>query len=605
MLKNNKLFKLLNCLTMAQKLILIFLVCVLLPLVTQHLVYFGDIENNIQKELQVRLETSLAQRASSMNGIFSAVSALTLRYATDEALYATLDREYQTELDYLIAYQEFLKPALQLDPTYRQVGSIIVYTNNQSVFSGATVRVVAQLEPNLSENLVDLSWEPFSKVNSNIVLRVAQVVASTTAMSDRTISLMRTLNHYPQHSKYQKMLRIDLNMDEVSAILSNRELMSNMLLVDQYDRVLAASTGYATTGPFPHFSQASLGTNDIALTAPLKDVPSLKLVGIFNGSLFEDAMQAARTRTLLITSSMLLVAIIAIAIIARSITIRLKIMTEQANEIAKGNFSIIDENALGTDEIALLAKSSNRMAEDLQESIEREYDARLRQTRLVKEQTQAKLQALQSQVDPHFMFNALESIRLKAMLKSENETAQMIKYMSRMFRHLIDWEEDIILLKDDLKFLKEYLAIQQYRYDDDFAYSLTVADEAMDCYLPKLLIQPIVENACVHGVEAATGRREVHLNIAISGDMLLILINDNGTGIEEKQLQALKNMLAGGEKLKGSVGLYNVCQRLQLYYGDGYVFDVSSRLGTGTAFYLTIPFRCERSAFDVSDSDRG
>lgn len=599
-----RIYTALNRLPMTRKLLLIFVVCVLLPLVLQHIIYYGDIQNNIQKEMEGRLKTSLSERASSMNGVFSAVSALTLRYATDEMLYAFLDNDYATELSYLIAYQEHLRPTLQWDPTYRQVGNIIIYTDNASIFSGATVRKLSGRVFELDEALQDISWRPISPVNNNTFLRIAVVKKTSASTSDRFISIFRYLNHYPQHQKYQKLLRIDLNADEIASILARTELLENVLLIDEDRRVLAASNGYASMGPYAHFDETSLLSGQVAFTAPLSDVPSLSLVGIYDSRLFDDALQSARTRTLLITGSMLFIAVFAIAVIARSITVRLKAVTNQANEIARGNFVTISGEALGADEIALLARSTNQMAAQLQDAIEQEYEARLRQTRLIKEQTQAKLQALQSQVDPHFMFNALESIRLKAKIKGEEETGRMIMYMSRMFRHLIDWDEDIIRLEDDLKFLKEYLAIQQYRYDDDFIYSLDVQEQALCCCLPKMIIQPLVENACVHGVEAASNRREIHIAIHVSGGQLVITVSDNGGGIAQKQLTQLKAMLSGGEKLKGSVGLYNVYQRLSLYYGSGFAMDVSSRVKAGTVFYVSIPFRVERSAFHVSDHDR-
>lgn len=101
------------------------------------------------------------------------------------------------------------------------------------------------------------------------------------------------------------------------------------------------------------------------------------------------------------------------------------------------------------------------------------------------------------------MFNALESIRLKACVKGEIETAQMIKYMAKMFRNLIEWDDNIITVREEIAFLDEFLHIQEYRFEDEFSYEIHVQEEAYECKIPKMILQPLVENACVHGIHMA------------------------------------------------------------------------------------------------------
>ncbi len=587
----------LNRLTMAQKLLLVFLFCVLLPLSVQNVFYYSDVEDNIQRELNRRLVTSLEERAATLNGLFSGVMSMAVRYSTEERLYAMLETDYIEPISYLITYQDYFKNALQLDPTYRQIRSIMVYTDNLSVFNGATVRRLPEQERELGEDLQDITWTPLTHSTTGPFLRTAVLKPSLATTYDRSISILRYLTNYPQYGRYRKLLRIDLNAEELARVLANSELLENVLLVDADNRVLAAAHGYADTGAYPIYREDALAPGQMLLSESLKEVPLLRVLGVYDNRIFQEAFTRARLRTTAIAVSGLLAALLCIIVITRSITRRLRLMTAQANEIAGGRFVTIEEERLGNDEIALLAHSSNRMSNELRAAVEREYEARLRQSRLEQERALAKLQALQSQVDPHFMFNALESVKLKAMAKGEQETARMITYMSRMFRHLIDWDEDIIPLADDLKFLKEYLAIQQYRFGDVFAYVLQVDEEAEGCYLPKMIIQPLVENACVHGLEAVADRRSVEIQIALREEQLFVTVTDNGGGIPEARLGAMRTMLRGGEKLKGATGLYNVYQRLRLYYGEDFVLDVSSRERMGTCFYLTIPLRKERSAF--------
>lgn len=166
-----------------------------------------------------------------------------------------------------------------------------------------------------------------------------------------------------------------------------------------------------------------------------------------------------------------------------------------------------------------------------------------------------------------------------------------------MFRHLINWDDDIIRLSEDIKFLEEFLYVQKYRFEDEFEYSVMVDESANTCLLPKLIIQPLVENACIHGVESISQNRKIVIRIAVMDRQILISVSDNGKGIDEPRLLKLKKMLEGGEKLVHSVGLYNVYQRLNLYYEKNFTMDIQSQEGQGTKVSIGIPVRHSKEEF--------
>ena len=198
------------------------------------------------------------------------------------------------------------------------------------------------------------------------------------------------------------------------------------------------------------------------------------------------------------------------------------------------------------------------------------------------------------------MFNALESIRLKAVVKGEKETAQMIRYMARMFRNLIEWRDNIITLREEMNFLDEFLHIQNYRFGDEFSYEINVAEEAWDCLIPKMILQPLVENACVHGVEAVSDNRWVKVDAVVCGEYLKLSIEDNGGGMTDEKLKELRAMLSGQPAAGKSVGLWNVYRRLNLYYGDTCSFGVGSVNGSGTRCQISIRIRNEKRDYDFT-----
>lgn len=165
----------------------------------------------------------------------------------------------------------------------------------------------------------------------------------------------------------------------------------------------------------------------------------------------------------------------------------------------------------------------------------------------------------------------------------------MIKYMAKMFRNLLDWNDNIITLREEIGFLDEFLHIQNYRFEDEFSYEIDVTEEAYECFLPKMTLQPLVENACVHGVEAVSSDRWISVKACVEMDKLRLEVEDNGGGMTAEKLQELRDMLKGEANTGKSVGLWNVYRRLVLYYGEGFSFEINSVLKKGTVCIIKIP----------------
>ena len=301
--------------------------------------------------------------------------------------------------------------------------------------------------------------------------------------------------------------------------------------------------------------------------------------------------QSSRIQSIFLAAISILFALGCVYLVAGNISRRLNRLVTQADEIAQGNFIKKAESSTAHDEFGVLEKSMDRMSAQLEDLIEREYKAQVQQAQLERETNQARFLALQSQVNPHFMFNALESIRLKARVKGEIETAQMIKYMAKMFRNLIEWDDNIITVREEIAFLDEFLHIQEYRFEDEFSYEIHVQEEAYECKIPKMILQPLVENACVHGLEAIEDKRLVGICVSVdfTKNMLYLQVEDNGGGMTAEKLEALKVSFQEKYEKGKSVGLKNVYRRLSLYYGDRMTFDIESVVGRGTICRICIP----------------
>lgn len=211
---------------------------------------------------------------------------------------------------------------------------------------------------------------------------------------------------------------------------------------------------------------------------------------------------------------------------------------------------------------------------------------------------QVELAALQSQINPHFLYNTLDAIRGQAIQDNNREVAMMIQTLSAFFRYSISRKGNAVTLRDELDNVRNYMKIQQYRFGDRFQLELDVENpEAYDYYVPRLIFQPIVENAIMHGLEDKRSGGVITIDVEETDD-LIVMISDNGKGMTLSELDALNDRIMGekteGEKADAAgkhagIALVNVQKRIELFYGVPYGLHVYSSIGQGTDVEITLP----------------
>ena len=593
-----------NGMVFIQKCFILFFFGAFLPLVVQNVVYYWQTERNIQEEMLQKANEGMDDKADRVESALSEVLFFARSYGRNEMLYESLDHEYSGDLEVLIQYQEKLREFFVSNLVATgQISGINIYTENMTMFDNYYVKTMEEVDvESLGENLSYLNLEPLAG-EEGAWLRIAQEDGRVTkAQGNRSISILHRMDYYRQYAKYKKMVRLDVDREYLKSILKESNLFDNMFLVDSKGRVIAAASDYSDRG-VPEVFDNSLAEGKKNLLLLKRTVGGFPLVlyGIYNSEPIAGEFAQGRQLTTGVSILCLLFALLCVYLISNNINQRLRRLAAQSEEIARGNFIQVQTPDGGKDEISVLQQSINQMGKQLKELIEKEYRAEIRRMELEKETDQAKLLALQAQVNPHFMFNALESIRLRALAKGERETAGVIKYMAKMFRHILDWKDNVITLREEISFLDEFLYIQNYRFEDEFSYEIDISGEAYDCRIPKMILQPLVENACVHGVEAISENRWVKIEACIrhlgqqadgpdgTEDILEMRVADNGGGMPEEKQKKLRDMLQKNGDGSQSVGIWNVYRRLVLYYGDHFTFDISSTPGKGTTCTLRIP----------------
>ena len=212
---------------------------------------------------------------------------------------------------------------------------------------------------------------------------------------------------------------------------------------------------------------------------------------------------------------------------------------------------------------------------------------------------QTELTALQSQINPHFLYNTLDTIRGQAMCDDNIEVAKMIETLASFFRYSISRKGNLVTLRDELNNINNYMRIQQYRFNHRFSMEIVIDDEntaAYDYYVPRLILQPIVENAIIHGLEEKIEGAQVLIEVDIAEDMI-ITVSDNGRGMSLKELDELNGRihseitgLVEEDKSHGTgIALPNINKRIQLLFGEKYGLNVYSSEGCGTDVELILP----------------
>lgn len=238
------------------------------------------------------------------------------------------------------------------------------------------------------------------------------------------------------------------------------------------------------------------------------------------------------------------------------------------------------------DEIGLLESKLYNMSYRIREHIKTEYSMNL-------EKKTAELKALQAQINPHFLQNTLQMIGSMLFTKKPIESYEIIRSLSDMFRYIIRDPNDLATLKAEMDHLNNYLLIQKQRFSSKLIYTISVDDYAMNSPIPKLTLQPIVENSFIHGLENKSGEWQVHLAVACVQNTIRIQIRDNGAGISASKLSELQRRLNnqnGQLWTHGNrIGIQNVASRIQMHFGLAFGVSIESELGAGTTVTVTIP----------------
>lgn len=269
---------------------------------------------------------------------------------------------------------------------------------------------------------------------------------------------------------------------------------------------------------------------------------------------------------------------------------RINMLRRQMHYVAAGQYGRL-EPIEGTDEAAQIYQELVQMAEDIKSLTTRVVEEQLQKERLHTKQREVEFEMLASQINPHFLYNTLETIRMKAKIDKEPEIEELVKMLAKIMRRNLRVGNQMVTLESEIELLENYLFIQNYRFGDRIC-SEVIVEETVDTQIPviPLIIQPFVENAYMHGLESKEDGGLLQVYITQKQGSIIIEIRDNGTGIDYYKLSEIRKALRNGEGMKkGHIGISNVNQRLRFLYGEKYGVTIQSSLEKGTCVTICFP----------------
>lgn len=577
----NFLIDWLNNLSLGRKLMLLQIVCVMLPLlITDSAIWLLIINtekkatlqemNNVADSVMYTLNNTISNAADLVQNIYSN------RYVNE-----FMKADFTSNLDYYDRYVRFVRDSFYPVSVNNNHYNTVIYGDNPGIVNGGYFRRF--------EDAAGMPWYRKFKESGREMAVFADYIDNG-FKKQREIAVIRRMDYY--HKGLEKsVLKIDLNYSAISGDIINAKY-SELLYVCEGEKILFSNDGRGGMHvPFMEMSEETMSEAGVH-----------KTMSIYGSKWDIYVMTPKMDSTAIMTENLpLILCLICINVIVPFMLMRFINLsfTQRVKELDEV-FGNVDGDELkqlpkvrGKDEISALMASYNKMAQRMNELIQTVYKNRLRSQEMDIARQKAELLVLRSQINPHFLFNALESIRMHSVIKKEFETADMVQKLALMERQNVELGNDFVRIRDELNFIEAYLELQKYRFGERLTYEISVEEDCMDYWLPKLTLVTFVENACVHGMENKTAASWVFVRVYKEKGELVMEVEDTGSGMSEEKcrqfVEEMTHVKIEMLKEKHHVGILNVALRLRLATDNKVRFEISSEIGVGTMVIVSIP----------------
>ncbi|MEC0206137.1 sensor histidine kinase [Paenibacillus lautus] len=596
--------QLVNDMKIRNKLILSFVVVVFVPVAIVGIFLTGELRKFAFNNALEQAYQNVDRVKKRSTEVINVADDLSYRLSYDERLRNLASRQYESVYDVFVAYREYpdLQQAIRM---YKEISNIRFYSENPTMLNNWEF-----LYP--EDEIKRTEW--YQRAEDDIGVIYWDYI---TDERDQKVYLSLIKGVDLGSKDNRGVLVINVNTGMLNTILSQETF--DTMIVDNNNNIVAANRPelygktlaeiqdasgvvYNTSGSYESVIHDEASKVLIEPLNTESGVNGLRIISIFSiDSIVADANRISKLAMTVIIISLLL-AVLLIYSFSSLISNRLLRLSKHITKVGTGNLGVAMEID-GKDEIGQLSRQFNSMVGNINDLMNEVQESNEQKRLMEQKQNEIKFKMMASQINPHFLFNALESIRMEAHLKGEDEIARIVRLLGKMMRSNLEIGSGKTTIKDEIEMVQCYLDIQKFRYEDRLKYELLVDPEADRVRIPPLIIQPLVENAVIHGMDHKEEGTFIRVRVTASEGKLHVITEDNGAGITLERLRMIYGYLNDtDEKDGGRIGLRNVHVRLQLTYGPEAGLIIYSEPGIGTRIEFTIPTGGEN---DDESVDRG
>lgn len=576
------------------------LLFVVLPLVLVSVVAFFIYRRTLLDEGRHYSERLVAQLTRSLNSYTEDMVNVSILPLYDEDVLHVLrdSRKYYIDRQYEQMYQvEKLGNFLfMLDNLRSEINGVFIYCEDGRVFHNIRGRGrIGQYNYNSAYDYKASGWYERAKAADGKSVVVAPHPQEQVLPGDDTVFSVAKLIKDPQTGRELGAILIDAHLSQIEQICASMlyRPSEHIVILDAEGAIVYSSANNRAFSlrlaemPVPEGIVSSFTKVDgetYLITAAAQQYTGWRTARFASmDSLLAPSALMGRWIVLLL-GVCLLVETLVIVRTADRVTVPIHEMEGRMREVQNGDLTVRIQTK-ADNEIGRLGESFNEMAEKLQELLWETYVLEL-------EKREAHLAALQSQINPHFLYNTLDSIHMMAELNGDYPVSEMITSLAKMMRYTINGRGEVVTVREELSYLRSYMALQRVRYENGIVFREEVEPALLEQTVFRLLFQPLVENCIQHGY-----RNGKPCNITLRGEnkegRAVFTVEDDGAGMTPPRLAEIRNMAASPQKGgdAASIGLANIAWRLRWYYGDGYGLHIDSALRNGTCVRVELPLR--------------
>jgi two-component system sensor histidine kinase YesM len=565
------------------KFIVLFMVLISVPFLISGLLVFNKFSSNIETNTRDATKQLVDQMALTLDKFVKEVERLTLAPVSDAEVMKVLSKHSMTQRNtvYMTTEQQAQMVAFISSTVFDQseINSILIFTNNGHLFG-------------ISDSLADNSWSPdneswMSKVDQadGALTVIPSHSVSYYSRGPRTMVSLARMIREPFTNRKLGIIKVDLEPSSFDKIFASVQLGNGGRLYifdSQGQRIIPV--GDAIADP-------DLNDPDMLTASGKAKFAGLNIVAQIPYKELNKDARALTSYTLFISLISLICAYIAAILSSNKLIKPIHHLQSKMKLIQKG--AIEERATVATDdEIGELTEVFNKMMDEIDSLVREVYETKLRER-------ETELAVLQSQMNPHFLYNSLETINMMAVRESQWELVNFVTSLGKLLRYTVDRKESTVTLLNEVLFVESYLQVQSMRNEGRIQLQLDIDPSLGSAIVPKLMLQPIIENALEHGMDSQP--LIILLQAELDGEELLINVADDGVGMKADVWRAVEERMKVDREYRQSVsgfgqptsghGLRNVHQRIRLLYGEPYGVTIRCLTERGTMIKIRLPFR--------------